>query len=81
MLIGVAAVDLVPKKAAGSAAGFTGLFGYFAGMNFAEFGIGSVVQRYGWNAAFMLLVGACLAATACLATTWNMHGATRAGGH
>ena len=45
MLIGVAAVDLVPKKAAGSAAGFTGLFGYFAGMNFAEFGIGKVAAR------------------------------------
>ncbi len=28
MLIGVHALDLVPKKAAGTAAGFTGLFGY-----------------------------------------------------
>ena len=28
MLIGVSALDLVPKKAAGTAAGFTGLFGY-----------------------------------------------------
>jgi OPA family glycerol-3-phosphate transporter-like MFS transporter len=73
MLIGVAAVDLVPKKAAGSAAGFTGLFGYLAGMNLAEVGIGSLVERYGWNAGFILLTGACLAATACLATTWNMH--------
>ena len=81
MLIGVAAVDLVPKKAAGSAAGFTGLFGHFAGMNFAEFGLGSVIQRYGWNAAFMLLVGACVAAVLCLATTWNMHNRAGARGH
>ena len=31
MLIGVHAVDLAPKKAAGTAAGFTGFFGYFFG--------------------------------------------------
>ena len=31
MLIGVSALDLVPKKAAGTAAGFTGLFGYLLG--------------------------------------------------
>lgn len=73
MLIGVAAVDLVPKKAAGSAAGFTGLFGYLIGMNLAEMGIGALVQRYGWNAGFGLLVGACVIATLCLATTWNSH--------
>lgn len=78
MLIGVAAVDLVPKKAAGSAAGFTGLFGYLAGMNLAEVGIGTLVQKWGWNAGFMLLVGACVIATACLATTWNTHARGRA---
>lgn len=31
MLIGVSALDLVPKKAAGTATGFTGLFGYVGG--------------------------------------------------
>jgi OPA family glycerol-3-phosphate transporter-like MFS transporter len=31
MLIGLHALDLVPKKAAGTAAGLTGLFGYFGG--------------------------------------------------
>ena len=31
MLIGVHALDLAPKKAAGTAAGFTGLFGYVGG--------------------------------------------------
>jgi len=73
MLIGVAAVDLVPKKAAGSAAGFTGLFGYLGGMNLAEIGIGHLVQHHGWNAGFLLLVVACVIATVCLLTTWNMH--------
>ncbi|KRF51663.1 hypothetical protein ASG97_07195 [Bacillus sp. Soil745] len=31
MLIGLQALDLVPKKAAGTAAGLTGLFGYLGG--------------------------------------------------
>ena len=31
MLIGLHALDLVPKKAAGTAAGFTGFFGYVFG--------------------------------------------------
>ena len=35
MLIGVSALDLVPKKAAGTAAGFTGLFGYLIGSRLA----------------------------------------------
>ena len=43
MLIGVSALDLVPKKAAGTAAGFTGLFGYLLGSAvFANIGMGSV---------------------------------------
>ena len=41
MLIGVSAVDLVPKKAAGTAAGFTGFFGYMFGAVIAEVGIGA----------------------------------------
>ena len=41
MLIGVSALDLVPKKAAGTAAGFTGLFGYLLGSAvFANIGMG-----------------------------------------
>jgi len=31
MLIGLQALDFVPKKAAGTAAGLTGLFGYLGG--------------------------------------------------
>ena len=73
MLIGVSAVDLVPKKAAGTAAGFTGFFGYVFGAVIAEFGIGKVVDRYGWDGGFILLLGACVIAAALFAATWNMH--------
>lgn len=72
MLIGIAAVDLVPKKAAGTAAGFTGLFGYIGGM-VAEAGIGRVAHSYGWNAAFIFIMASAVLAVGLLALTWNCH--------
>ncbi len=69
MLIGVHALDLAPKKAAGTAAGFTGLFGYVGGAVGASVIIGAVVDRAGWDAGFALIVGACVAAMALLALT------------
>ena len=72
MLIGVAAVDLVPKKAAGTAAGLTGLFGYI-GATAAELGIGLVVQKWGWNTGFSVIIGAALLSVALLSLTWNVH--------
>jgi OPA family glycerol-3-phosphate transporter-like MFS transporter len=69
MLIGVHALDLAPKKAAGTAAGFTGLFGYVGGAVGASVIIGAVVDRAGWNAGFALIVGACVAAMLLLALT------------
>lgn len=73
MLIGVAALDLVPKKAAGTAAGFTGLFGYFFGTMGAEALMGYLVQNHGWDSGFiMLLISSLLAAILFLAT-WNVH--------
>ena len=60
MLIGVQALDLAPKNAAGTAAGLTGFFGYFFGTAIlANVVIGSVAQAWGWNATFILLVAAC----------------------
>lgn len=46
MLIGVQALDLAPKKAAGTAAGLTGFFGYFFGTAIlANIAMGSIVQH------------------------------------
>ena len=73
MLIGVSAVDMVPKKAAGTAAGFTGLFGYLFGAVIAEVGIGRVVDRYGWDGGFKLLLISCVLAIILLAMTWKKH--------
>jgi len=73
MLVGLAAVDSVPKKAAGTAAGLTGFFGYVGGATIAELGIGKVVQYYGWDGGFNLLLISCVLSTILLVFTWNAH--------
>ena len=73
MLIGVSALDLVPKKAAGTAAGFTGLFGYMGGQVFAEVAMGAVVDKFSWSGGFMLLMASCILAIVFFAFTWNVH--------
>lgn len=71
MLIGVQALDLVPKKAAGTAAGLTGLFGYFIGDLLANAALGSIVDKTGWNTAFEVIIGACTLAILFTAFTWK----------
>ncbi|MBF0443915.1 MAG: MFS transporter, partial [Oligoflexales bacterium] len=56
MLIGVQSIDLVPKNAAGTAAGLTGLFGYLGGAVAANILMGFVVDRFGWDGGFTLLL-------------------------
>jgi hypothetical protein len=73
MLIGVSAVDLVPKKAAGTAAGFTGFFGYVFGAVIAELGLGRIVDRWGWDGGFYLLLASCFISVVLFAATWKMH--------
>lgn len=57
MLIGLHALELVSKKAAGTAAGFTGLFGYLGGSVAASALIGWSVDYYGWDSAFYIIIG------------------------
>jgi len=71
MLIGVHALDLVPKKAAGTAAGFTGLFGYVGGAVSANVLIGTLVDNAGWDAGFALIAVACIMSILLIAMTWN----------
>lgn len=69
MLIGLQALELVPKKAAGTAAGFTGLFGYLGGSVAANALVGYTVDHFGWDGGFMLLIGSCVLAIVFLALT------------
>jgi len=60
MIIGLHSLDLVPKKAAGTAAGFTGLFGYVFGSAIAGTGVGWIADHFGWGGVFMTMVACCL---------------------
>lgn len=74
MLIGLQALDFVPKKAAGTAAGLTGLFGYLGGTLTANALMGVIVDASGWNAGFMPLTASCAIAALIFAMTWNVRG-------
>ncbi|MBO7197257.1 MAG: MFS transporter [Tidjanibacter sp.] len=70
MLIGVQALDLAPKNAAGTAAGLTGFFGYFFGTAIlANIVIGYVAEKAGWDWTFVLLIAACLLSVVLMAMT------------
>ncbi len=60
MIIGLHALDLVTKKAAGTAAGFTGFFGYVFGSSLAGWGVGKIADHWHWNGVFITMVVCCL---------------------
>ena len=74
MLIGLQALDSVPKKAAGTAAGLTGLFGYLFGSVAANALMGMIVDHFGWSVGFITIFIAALLAAAIFALTWNLRG-------
>ncbi len=60
MLIGLQSLDLVPKKAAGTAAGFTGFFGYAFGSAVAGSGVGWIADHFAWRGVYLTMVACCL---------------------
>ncbi len=79
MIIGLHALDLVPKKAAGTAAGFTGFFGYVFGSAIAGTGVGWLADNFGWRGVFITMVVCCLLTIAFAAYTLPSMGASAAG--
>jgi OPA family glycerol-3-phosphate transporter-like MFS transporter len=69
MIIGLHALDLVPKKAAGTAAGFTGFFGYVFGSAIAGTGVGWIADNWDWNGVFITMVVCCVMTIAFSALT------------
>jgi OPA family glycerol-3-phosphate transporter-like MFS transporter len=69
MIIGLHALDLVPKQAAGTAAGFTGFFGYVFGSAIAGSGVGWIADHWGWTGVFATMVACCLLTIAFSAMT------------
>ena len=68
------ALDVVYKKAVGTATGLTGFFGYMGGTVCANALMGYIVQYFGWNAGFIMLLVACVLSVCCLIPIWNIGG-------
>ncbi|HUK15106.1 MAG TPA: MFS transporter [Bryobacteraceae bacterium] len=71
MLLGVTGLDFSSKKAVGTAAGFIGLFGYI-GRTVQGKGIGTLAERYGWNAALWAILASTFLGILLLAFTWRL---------
>ncbi|MES2252649.1 MAG: MFS transporter [Pseudomonadota bacterium] len=70
ILVGVAASDFASKRAAGTASGLTGTFGYI-GTAVAGVGIGAIADNFGWDWAFIMITASALLGAFFFALTWN----------
>jgi OPA family glycerol-3-phosphate transporter-like MFS transporter/OPA family sugar phosphate sensor protein UhpC-like MFS transporter len=68
-LIGIVAANLATKRAAASAVGLTGIFGY-ASTVLSGWGVGLLAQNYGWNAVFVSMIGMAVLGTLLFAAAW-----------
>jgi len=68
-LLAVTAANLATKRAAATAVGLTSIFGY-ASTVLSGWGLGKLVQDYGWDAAFQVLVGATIVGTVLFIAAW-----------
>lgn len=65
MMVGLYAMELVPKAAAGAAAGLSGTFSYVGGATVATLVIGIIVDHLGWGVAFIVFGISGIAAIIC----------------
>jgi len=71
MLIGMVAAELPDKKAAATSSGFAGCFAYF-GAAVAGGPLGSIIEAWGWNGFFLILVAAGLISLALMTPLWSI---------
>ncbi len=69
-LVGVIAANLVPKNVGAAAIGITGLFGYLS-TTLSGWGLGKIVDEYGWNAGFLMMVLASAVGMLLFIALWN----------
>ncbi len=69
-LVGVLCADIATKRAASTAIGLTGLFGYLSGV-VSGYGIGYLSQHHGWNSALQLVMGSALLSALLFAFCWK----------
>ena len=68
-LLAVACVNLATKRAAATAVGLTSIFGY-ASTTLSGWGLGYLVDHYGWNSAFAALTACAVAGTILFLLAW-----------
>ena len=68
-LVGIAAANLATKRAAATAVGLTGFFGY-ASTLLSGRGLGVLVERHGWDAGFAGMLGVAAVGTLLFALAW-----------
>ena len=71
MLIAAMAMNLGTKRAAAAAVGLTGIFGYASSI-VSGWGLGRVVDKSGWDGAFILMIGCAIGTLILMAITWNV---------
>lgn len=69
-LIGILVANLATKRAAATAAGFTGFFGYTSTV-LSGWGLGVLAQKFGWNAVFQTLLWMGIIGTLLFALAWK----------
>ncbi len=71
MLLGICALDVTSKKAVGTANGFISIFGSLGRMVEGK-GIGTLAERYGWNAALYGVAISTVLGIILLMFTWRL---------
>lgn len=75
MLIAVSAADFATKKAASTATGMTGTFGYL-GSAVCGIGTGIVVDKWGWDGGFIFFIGSAVIGLILFLFTWSHRAAS-----
>ncbi len=68
-LVGIAVANLATKRAAATAVGLTGLFGY-ASTVVSGVGVGYVAEHYGWDKAFLVFAAAAVIGMLLFSLCW-----------
>ncbi|NLN76926.1 MAG: MFS transporter [Armatimonadetes bacterium] len=74
-LVGVIAANLATRRAAATAIGVTGFFGYMSGI-ISGWGVGSLVKANDWSPVFAMLTGCAAMAALLFAVAWNAYRTT-----
>ena len=70
LLVPVAAADFATKKAASTATGLTGMFGY-VGSALTGVGTGVIVDKYGWDGGFLFFTAAAIIGMLLFLSFWK----------